>query len=344
MEDVLDFSNGVVPVVEEVVVPQEPITFETTTDPVSEAPITDEQQEPIIAPITTFEQLTNGKFKSVEEVDSILSEYEALKNAPKFDYKTPLAKSLDEYVANGGDPYKFIEASRLDVDSMSLIEKAKAYYKYIDNTNLAPEDIEALLIDEYKQVEDADFYGFSEHQVNVGKAKLARDVAKFEKELTDFKTKSMTTPEAPKAQEPIVDPAIEEQNNRILKDLQEKASAFNGHKVALAEDDFEGEVNVPVYNADFIKAVSQNPSAIFDAFTNPDGSIDYAKFLRVANYASNPDAYEKTILKTGISNGRGNILNKINNPSTNQATKGDLANKGLPEGMTDREFILNQFN
>ena len=81
---------------------------------------------------------------------------------------------------------------------------------------------------------------------------------------------------------------------------------------------------------------------IFDKFTNEKGDIDYAKFMRVANFIADPDKYDQSIIKTVHSQGREALLNNVNNVSNNQATKGDFASNTVPEGMSQRDFILNQ--
>jgi hypothetical protein len=322
------------PVVETTIENVSPDVIETNENSVQEA------TEPTSSTVT-LESLTNNKFKSIEEIEALASEYEALKNQPKFEYKSEFTKELDDFISKGGDAYKFIEASRINTKDLSPIDIARNHCILIEG--MTKEEADNYLADEYKQVEDPEYYGYTQGQIDIATRKLERESKKMLQEIEEFKTKA--TYIDPKASEQKVaglTPEQEAANNKVAQELMNAATSFSGSDINFSEGDISANVKIPVFDVEFMKTVASNPSAIFDKFTNEKGDIDYVKFMRVANFIANPDKYDQSIIKTAHSQGRESLLNNVNNVSNNQATKGDFANTIIPEGMSQRDFILNQ--
>ncbi len=289
----------------------------------------------------TLESLTNNRFKSIEEIEALASEYEALKNQPKFEYKSEFTKELDDFISKGGDAYKFIEASRINTKDLSPIDIARNHCILIEG--MTKEEADNYLADEYKQVEDPDYYGYTQGQIDIATRKLERESKKMLQEIEEFKTKATyIDPKGLEQKGPEINPEQEAANNKVAQELMTAATSFVGNDINFSEGDISAKVKIPVFDTEFMKVVANNPSAIFDKFTNEKGDIDYAKFMRVANFIADPDKYDQSIIKTVHSQGREALLNNVNNVSNNQATKGDFANTIIPEGMSQRDFILNQ--
>jgi hypothetical protein len=299
-----------------------------------------ETTEPVLNTVT-LESLTNNRFKSIEEIEALALENESLKNQPKFEYKSEFTKELDDFISKGGDAYKFIEASRINTKDLSPIDIARNHCILIEG--MTKEEADNYLADEYKQVEDPEYYGYTQGQIDIATRKLERESKKMLQEIEEFKTKA--TYIDPKASEQKVSeltPDQEAANNKVEQELINAATSFSGSDISFNEGDISATVKIPVFDVEFMKTVASNPNAIFDKFTNEKGDIDYVKFMRVVNFIANPDKYDQSIIKTAHSQGRESLLNNVNNVSNNQATKGDFANTIIPEGMSQRDFILNQ--
>jgi hypothetical protein len=293
--------------------------------------------EPIITPTITLESLTNGRFKSAEEIEALAAEAERLKSTPT--YKTDFAKNIDEFVANGGDPYDFVKYSKITTEGLSDVDVAILHKKLTTKVPMTDDQIKRLVTNKYKQVEDPEFHGFNEDDILIGADELANDAPRLRAEIEAMKQKA--TYVAPKQEEQLaqqIDPKVAEENERTARELQAAYDNFKGHELAINEGEISAKVNLPVADSEFLKQVSSDPTAIFSKFIGADGKVDYNKFLRVANYAANPDAYEAIIAKTAFSQGQEKFLAKINNPSEIQPTKGELTQQAPTKEDFQRVF------
>ena len=287
--------------------------------------------------VVTLEKLTNNKFKDLSEIDAIVSEYESLKN--KGVYKTEFAKNLDEFIASGGDAEDFIRASKISVDGLTDIEKAKLHLKLTGPKDLTDDEIDTFIKRKYSYSED-EFSEVDPIMAKLGAAQLKIDAEKYTQEILDIKNKATYIPEKVEAKSPNNGLSQEEIDaaNLAHKQLQEGLNSFTGYELSIEDEESKVKVSIPIADKEFLKQASEDPTVIFSKFYREDGSIDTNKFYRAVNYIANMDEYDKIIAKTSVSQGKESLLNKFNNPSDTQTNKGEFS-----KGKMSREEFLNQF-
>lgn len=187
---------------------------------------------------------------------------------------------------------------------------------------MTEEQIKRLITNKYKQVAEPDDFGFSEDDILIGADELANDAPRLRQEIDAMKAKA--TYIAPTPQEPTVDLRVAEENAATSRELKLAFEGFKGHELNISDGEINAKVNLPIADAEFLKLVSSDPTAIFSKFTDANGKVDYNKFMRVANYIANPDAYEALIAKTAFSQGQEKFINTINNTTEIQTTKGEF--------------------
>jgi len=288
-----------------------------------------EQEE---APKATLAQLTNDKYKSIEEIEALEKELAELKNAPK---KTgdEFIDDLHEFVKNGGNPYDYVKASQITVEGLSDLDIVKLKMKLNNDADLTDDEIDEYVRDRYKQYDDADLYGIDEKKAKLGLAQLKIDAKRDKEDILSFKKKA--TYNAPEKAEQVVDPKVAEEEARIEKELTSAFKSFKGLEFA----DENVKVNIPIVDKAFVEECVKNPYALFNSFKDKDGNVDYNKFLDAMNYLSNPDEYRKTLVKTAYSQGMESQVGKITNPSEIQTTKGELVKRGLTDAEFKAQFI-----
>ena len=291
----------------------------------------EEQVNPLVeqedAPKATLAQLTNDKYKTIEDIESLEKELADLKNAPK---KTgdEFIDDLHEFIKNGGDPYDYVKASQITVEGLSDLDIVKLKMKLNNDADLTDDEIDEYVRDRYKQYEDPSFYDIDEKKAKLGLAQLKIDAKRDKDDILSFKKKA--TYKAPEKVEQVADPKIAEEEARIEKELTSAFKSFKG----LEFSDENVKVNIPIADKAFMEECVKNPYALFNSFKDKEGNVDYPRFLDAINYLSNPEEYRKIIAKTVFAQGRESQVKEITNPSEIQTTKGELEKRGL----TDAEF------
>ncbi len=293
-----------------------------------------EQQEVVtdsedVTPIT-LAKLTNDKYKSIEDIEALEQELADLKNAPK---KTgdEFIDDLHEFVKNGGDPYDYVKASKITIEGLSDLEIVKLKMKLNNDADLTDEEIDEYVRDRYNQYEDRELYGIDEKKAKLGLAQLKLDAKRDKDDIMAIRSKSMYNR---KVEEKVIDPAIVESEERITRELNNAHKSYKGSELVYEDV----KVKIPIADQSFLDECVKNPNAIFNAFRNNDGVVDYEKFLDVVNYISNPTNYKNTIAKTAYSKGVESQVNKITNPSEIQTEKGESMKRVLNEDEFKAQF------
>jgi hypothetical protein len=263
---------------------------EPTPDPVP-------TPDPAPAPVNDFPaDRFGGKFKSWEEVDSVLNKEP--EPAPQFDEY--LQQIIQKYQADGTlDDY--FKAYSVDYDSVSDADMLKRNF-FEQNSGLSDKAKQRLWEKEIsKYTIDPD--EFSEEDVELGMELMKRDADKLRAEAKD-KQKTFLSP---KNEAPKVDLQKLKEQVEALPDVQKLKT---DRKIALSIDG--QEVNYELTDPDFAVNSMVDDSGFYSLFTE-NGRLNTQKWAATVEFAKNQERFLKTVLDQGRSLGRAEIESEMKN-------------------------------
>lgn len=137
------------------------------------AATTEEPEAPQPAQVD-ISTLTGGRFSTEEELRSALEKLNEEQVDPVKEYSHKVAKDLDEYISNGGDPASFAKFLALDVDNISDPKDAILTHERWENPELTPDELEAYVKDKY-HLYDEDDDEYDERKAVIGRVALKKD-------------------------------------------------------------------------------------------------------------------------------------------------------------------------
>lgn len=282
----------------------EPVV-ETTSDPVT--PPTPETPLTLAATDfdTQFKERVGGKYEKVEDVLSLVSQYEAKAKLLDDPY---LATLVDKYHA-GEDLTPYLQAKVVNYDTMSLEDLAEIHIrqKYPN----ASKEILAGLYDE----EIIKGFGLDQEDNALGKFKFETEMGKVKEALKAEQAKYLTPTERispTKEAEENLRREIEEFNKLVENDPTVKALLAE-KKIAVKHGD--ESVYVGVDTPDDLVGMAKDSGAFFSLFKGANGQPDLEKFMRVAAYAKNPAAFEAALIAHGKTKATEGMITQLQNPA-----------------------------
>lgn len=288
-------------------------------EPKGEAPKVEKSASEILA------ELTDGKVKSKEEIEALI----AKANSPK-EYKSEFAKQLDEYVAKGGDPKKFLEYQTKDYTKYKEDDLIKL--KLIEeNPELTQREVEALFNKKY---------GYYDPDDDSDEAVAARAEQRLEakKALEFFETKKVKELEPPmderqKAAEDYIaqQKAWEEAHSKEVdtffsaKDTLkfEFAVQDSADKEKLIPQVFEWKLNA-TDKQNLVEASKK--VSLLSYCTDEGGRINVEKLAMITEIAKNPSKFLTAVANNLVSNERERFVKEdlinarpADNPNTQAA-------------------------
>jgi hypothetical protein len=359
MENVIDFSNKEVvqaptqqeqPIETPQIVTPEVSNVEVKADiptPTVETPTLEPKVEtPTYNFDEEFTKRSNGKFKNVDEALNLTQEYEnklkEIESKPK--YANELVEKLNDYVSKGGDYKTFLKFQDLDVDAMDDLEVAIEYYKTVEGSGATEEQIEAFLVDQYKQGVDAEEFGFTDYQVDAGAFKLKNDAKNFRAKIAELKAKSLEV--APKqtglSQE---EQQLVEAKTQLFKEIQEASNLYKGFTVSTDDPEAKATVNIEAdeQTTGRIKSIVENPeSNIWQLFATKEGQFDKGKFIKAVHYLQNPEKFEKMIASNSFAQGVQSVLAQTKNATLPSNTVQTAQEPSPSDFSANREALMSQ--
>lgn len=136
----------------------------------------------------------DGRFKTAAEIkellvkhDELSAQYATLKEqSEKSPFTNDFVKELNTFMANNGDPDTFFRATRLNVGTMSPLDKV-VHEAVLKNPTIQPDKLEALMRAKYMQGDD---FNKNDTAVMNATTQLEMDALSAEKFLTDYISKS----------------------------------------------------------------------------------------------------------------------------------------------------------
>jgi len=255
----------------------------------------------------SFEDLlaekTNGKYKTYEEIESLLSSKETNSS-----FANEQMAELNDYVAKGGDVEEYLRTQTANYDEMDELNLVKSALKF-NNNDLEPDEVDLLLNSQYKLDEDL----YTADEIKLSKIKLRSDAKKAKKELKSFQ-KDSSVPKQHREQ--VNNKKQSEENIRLwaekidksLTDFKEVSFDINdkGEKFSYALS--EEAVNT-------VKSSNKNLSEFWNRYINKDGSENITKLNNDMAALNNLDSIVRSAFAQGLSKGKGDIIDDIKNPS-----------------------------
>ena len=214
---------------------------ETNNLPLTDAPITETHQDSVYSFEKEFQEKTKGKYKSVDEILNLESEYEKLKSQPKEEFADDWVKSLNDYVKKGGKADTFIEMQKINPTEMSDLEVVVSHLKLVKNLNLTDDQIEGYIIDKYKAVDNPEDLGLASWQVSAGQAELKMDAERFRSELEALKVKKLEIQATQQVEQGLTQEQIAEREgyNKFMQELSEGVNSYTGYEVSLNDPEMK---------------------------------------------------------------------------------------------------------
>lgn len=318
-------------------------SFDDAAD-IAQAETAEETYTPTEAPDAFNEFInstTDGAFETYAEMEQALldmaTQLEQLSENPpqaaqeKEQYDEFLTGLID-YYKETGDVTPYLEAKSVDFDSMSDLDVVRHSLKK-QYPDMSEQNFERLfnrdVINKYNLNEDL----HSQDEIELGKELLKLEASKQRKSLIDeqqkFSVPTGTQQQGPSAEEQ--EAAVQQwrqsvEGNDFTKSVlndRRVVVEFDGEPFAYEIDDPQSVVDMTIDNNKF-----------FQLFQNEGGEIDYGKWYKVLNYATDPDTFERSLISHGKNLGGKEVVSEIKNPS--RPTKSTSPSGG---GDTKEDFL-----
>jgi len=270
---------------------------EQKAEPVAEQPKGEKSVEEILA------EFTGGKVKTKEDIEALI----AKADSPK-EYKTELAKALDEYVAKGGDAKKFLELQGKDYSQYGEGDLIKLKLKE-ENPELTQREVDALFNKKYGSYDEDDdsdeaVAAKAEQRLEAKKALQFFEGQKV-KELTPPVNESQQAAEDYIAQQKAWEQTHSQEVEKYFADKDalklEFALQDSGDKDKLIPQVFEWKLNV-TDKQNLVEA--QKKVSLLSYCTDEGGRINQEKLALVTEFAKNPSKVLSALANSVASNER----------------------------------------
>lgn len=293
-------------------------------------------------------QYTNNVYSSADELidahDTLYDQVEELKaQLEQRELEQPQAEQYDEflqglidYYKSTGDVTPYIEAKSIDYSSMSDIDIVRHDLRK-QYSDMSAKNFERLFDREVIQKYQLDDNRFGEEEVELGKELLKSEANRKRQSLIENQAKftipqrednsAQAQAEAQQAREQWTETVQSHPITRELVDNQRVIIDYNGEPFAYEVDNTDAVVEMTIDNNKF-----------FQLFQDGQGQIDYDKWYRVLNYASDPQMFERSLINHGKTLGGKEVVSEIKNPSRPQKASSSTG------GDTREDFLKAALN
>jgi hypothetical protein len=242
-----------------------------------------------------------------------------------------------EYYKSTGDLTPYVEAKTVDYSAVSDEEilRRDLRSKYAD---VSDEDFDLLF--DRKVVQQ---YGlsdaFTEDEQRLGKIELKLAAKEIRERLIE-QQKQFKAPE--RQPEPDNSQAVAEQLNAwksYVDTDQTTQSLLSGKRITIGEG--EQTFNFEIDNADSIMQSTYDTNKFLGMFVKQDGSVDLSRWYKVAAYAQNMAAFEKSVINYGKTLGRKEMFDELKNPPKPQTGVVPGSNTGAGDDALLQAFLNN---
>lgn len=261
-----------------------------------------------------------------DQVEELKAELEAVRGSSEgVQEQDEFIKGLIEYYNETGDVSAYIEAKNVDFTSMSDLDIVRHNMRsqYSEMSEKAFERLfRREVIDKYQ----LDATRYDEEEVELGEELLKAEASKMRESLIERQSKF-------KAPERTADSGVDNaaqaaeamaQWQQSVTSQPETQSILNDGRIVVeyGGEPFAYEVDDPQSVVD----MTIDNNKFFQLFQGEGGQVDYNKWYKVLNYASDPDTFERSLILHGKNLGGKEVVSEIKNPS--RPTKSSMASGG----------------
>ena len=261
----------------------------------------------------SFEDLlaekTNGKYKTYEEIESLLSSKETSSS-----FANEQMEKLNDYVSKGGDVQEYLKTQTANYDEMDELALVKSHLKF-NNQDLENDEVNLLFNSQYKLDEDV----YTADEIKLSKIKLRSDAKKAKKELKSFQKESSVPKQH---REQVNNKKHAEETSRIWNEKIDKS--LNDFKEISFDINDKGEkfaYSLSEEAVENIRTSNKNLSEFWNRYVNKDGSENITKLNKDMATLNNLDSIVRSAFAQGLSKGKGDVIDDIKNPSYTPETK-----------------------
>lgn len=253
-------------------------------------------------------------YDQVEELKAQLEQSQSAQ--PQAEEYDEFLQGLIDYYKSTGDVTPYLEAKSVDYTSMSDLDIVR-YDMRKQYPEMSDKNFERLFDREVIQKYQLDSNRYGEDEIELGQELLKTEAARKRNELVENQKKfalperednsEQMQAEAQQAREQWIESVQSHPTTKELLDNQRVIIEYNGKPFAYEVDNTDAVVEMTIDNTKF-----------FQLFQSEDGQIDYDKWYRVLNYASNPGVFERSLINHGKTLGGKEVVKEIKNPSRPQ--------------------------
>ena len=234
-------------------------------------------------------------------------------------------KGLIEYYKETGDVSAYIEAKNVDYSEMPDLDIVRHNMRR-QYSEMSEKNFERLFRREVVDKYQLDATRYDEDEVELGEELLKAEAGKIRQELIENQ-KRFKAPE--RAAQPEVDTSAQQaeamaQWQQSVESAPETQKVLGDGRVIIeyGGEPFAYEIDNPQSVVD----MTIDNNKFFQLFQNEGGQIDYNKWYKVMNYASDPDTFERSLILHGKNLGGKEVVSEIKNPS--RPTKSSVSTGG----------------
>jgi len=241
-------------------------------------------------------------------------------------------KGLIEYYKETGDVSAYIEAKNVDYSEMPDLDIVRHNMRR-QYSDMSDKNFERLFRREVVDKYQLDATRYDEDEVELGEELLKAEAGKIRQELIENQ-KRFKAPE--RTAQPEVDTSAQQaeamaQWQQSVESAPETQKVLGDGRVIIeyGGEPFAYEIDNPQSVVD----MTIDNNKFFQLFQGEGGQIDYNKWYKVMNYASDPDTFERSLILHGKNLGGKEVVSEIKNPS--RPTKSSITSGG----DTNEEFL-----
>ena len=234
-------------------------------------------------------------------------------------------KGLIEYYKETGDVSAYIEAKNVDYSEMPDLDIVRHNMRR-QYSDMSDKNFERLFRREVVDKYQLDATRYDEDEVELGEELLKAEAGKIRQDLIENQ-KQFKAPE--RAAQPEADTSAQQaeamaQWQQSVESAPETQKVLGDGRVIIeyGGEPFAYEIDNPQSVVD----MTIDNNKFFQLFQNEGGQIDYNKWYKVMNYASDPDTFERSLILHGKNLGGKEVVSEIKNPS--RPTKSSVSTGG----------------
>jgi hypothetical protein len=253
-------------------------------------------------------------YDQVEELKAQLEQNQSAQ--PQVEEYDEFLQGLIDYYKSTGDVTPYLEAKSVDYTSMSDLDVVR-YDMRKQYPEMSDKNFERLFDREVIQKYQLDENRYGEDEIELGKELLKSEASRKRQSLIEDQSKfaipqrednsAQTQAEAEQARQQWTQSVQSHPTTKELLDNQRVVINYNGEPFAYEVDNTDAVVEMTIDNTKF-----------FQLFQTEDGQVDYDRWYRVLNYASNPGLFERSLINHGKTLGGKEVVKEIKNPSRPQ--------------------------